>query len=316
MAIFRVNKTSNYTVMSNHHLQDKNLSLKAKGLLSWMLSLPEDWDYSVNGIVACHKEGEDAIKSALSELKTYGYLIVSKLKPESYIDDNGDKVIIRKQIEYEYNVYEQPMYFQDTENQATGFQSLDFQDTENPTQINTKEQNTNIPNTYNKAQAGPASVEISSKRNFRRNKEILSDDLASAKDIVSQTKKQKEKAPIDVQCLDEIERDSYGFDKETKQMLAQYIQFVTATGDSRRVKDLKLWRKKLTSLLELSHNDNIVMRKIIKQSLDNKWYKFVEYEEHTTQSRTNVPTVDNLIHQSQRGEDIIAQRIARGIKAY
>ena len=167
-----------------------------------------------------------------------------------------------------------------------------------------------------KAQAGPASVEVSSKRNFRRNKEVLSDDLASAKDIVSQTKKQKEKAPIDVQCLDEIERDSYGFDKETKQMLAQYIQFVTATGDSRRVKDLKLWRKKLTSLLELSHNDNIVMRKIIKQSLDNKWYKFVEYEEHTTQSRTNVPTVDNLIHQSQRGEDIIAQRIARGIKAY
>ena len=62
MATFRVNKNKDYTIMSNHHLRDKNLSLKAKGLLSFMLSLPENWDYSINGLVAVSKEGKKAYK--------------------------------------------------------------------------------------------------------------------------------------------------------------------------------------------------------------------------------------------------------------
>ena len=74
MAVIRVEKTKNYTVMSNHHLRDKNLSLKAKGLLSYMLSLPDDWDYSVRGLVSCLKEGKDGIQAALHELEQYGYL--------------------------------------------------------------------------------------------------------------------------------------------------------------------------------------------------------------------------------------------------
>lgn len=74
MAVIRVEKTKNYTVMSNYHLRDKNLSLKAKGLLSYMLSLPDDWDYSVRGLVACLKEGKDGIQAALHELEKYGYL--------------------------------------------------------------------------------------------------------------------------------------------------------------------------------------------------------------------------------------------------
>jgi DnaD/phage-associated family protein len=74
MAVIRVEKTKNYTVMSNYHLKDKNLSLKAKGLLSYMLSLPDDWDYSVRGLVSCLKEGKDGIQAALHELEKYGYL--------------------------------------------------------------------------------------------------------------------------------------------------------------------------------------------------------------------------------------------------
>ena len=70
MAVFRVNKNKNYTVMSNYHLRDKNLSLKAKGLLSLMLSLPEDWDYTVRGLSAINKESLGAIQSALKELET------------------------------------------------------------------------------------------------------------------------------------------------------------------------------------------------------------------------------------------------------
>lgn len=98
MSVFRVNKTRDFTVMSNYHLRDKSLSLKAKGLLSMMLALPDDWDYSVNGLVAICKEDVRAVKSALSELKDHGYLVVTKLYPD------GE----RKRIEYMYDIYEQP----------------------------------------------------------------------------------------------------------------------------------------------------------------------------------------------------------------
>ena len=66
---FKIEKNKNYTIMSNYHLRDKNLSLKAKGLLSFMLSLPENWDYSLSGLIAVCKEQESSIKSTLKELK-------------------------------------------------------------------------------------------------------------------------------------------------------------------------------------------------------------------------------------------------------
>ena len=73
MAIFRIEKNKNYTVMSNYHFKEKNMTLKAKGLLSLMLSLPDDWDYSINGLVAICKENETSIKNTLEELKKFGY---------------------------------------------------------------------------------------------------------------------------------------------------------------------------------------------------------------------------------------------------
>ena len=74
MAVFRVERTHNYTVMSNYHLRDKNLSLKAKGLLSLMLSLPEDWDYTLVGLARINAEGKDAIRAAVVELEKAGYV--------------------------------------------------------------------------------------------------------------------------------------------------------------------------------------------------------------------------------------------------
>ena len=74
MAIFRVERTHNYTVMSNYHLRDRNLSLKAKGLLSQMLSLPEDWDYTLAGLARINAEGKDAIRAAVVELEKTGYV--------------------------------------------------------------------------------------------------------------------------------------------------------------------------------------------------------------------------------------------------
>ena len=80
MSVFKIEKNKNYTVMSNYHLRDKNLSYKAKGLLSFMLSLPEDWDYSINGLVSISKEKVKAIRNILQELQRYGYLVIEKNK--------------------------------------------------------------------------------------------------------------------------------------------------------------------------------------------------------------------------------------------
>ena len=75
MAVFRVERTKDYTVMSNHHLKNKNLSLKAKGLLSQMLSLPEEWDYSLKGLAKINKESVDAVRTAVLELESTGYVV-------------------------------------------------------------------------------------------------------------------------------------------------------------------------------------------------------------------------------------------------
>ena len=75
MAVFRIEKTRDYTVMSNHHLRNAGLSLKSKGLLSMMLSLPEDWNYTTKGLAKICKEGTDSIGSALKELERTGYIV-------------------------------------------------------------------------------------------------------------------------------------------------------------------------------------------------------------------------------------------------
>jgi len=84
MAIFRVEKNKNYTVMSNYHLKDKNLTLKSKGLLSLILSLPEEWNYTTRGLAAICKEGVDCIGASLRELEDTGYINRNKLR-----DNNG-----------------------------------------------------------------------------------------------------------------------------------------------------------------------------------------------------------------------------------
>ena len=97
MAVFRVEKTKNYTVMANHHLKDRRLSLRSKGLLSVMLSLPEEWDYTLKGLAVISKEGVDAIGEAVKELERAGYIIRSRQR-----DDHG------RLRGMEYVIYEQP----------------------------------------------------------------------------------------------------------------------------------------------------------------------------------------------------------------
>lgn len=97
MSVMRIHKTKNFTVMSNYHFKEKGMSLKAKGLLSLMLSLPDDWNYSVSGLVKLSKDGKDSVMSALAELETFGYLTRERIK-----NDNGQFSGV------EYNIYEEP----------------------------------------------------------------------------------------------------------------------------------------------------------------------------------------------------------------
>lgn len=80
MAVFRIEKTRDYTVMSNYHLRDMSLSLKAKGLLSLMLSLPENWDYTMKGLARICKDGIDSISGGIRELEAHGYLIRARVR--------------------------------------------------------------------------------------------------------------------------------------------------------------------------------------------------------------------------------------------
>lgn len=126
MATFRVEKNKSYTVMSNHHLRNNKLSLKAKGLLSQMLSLPEEWDYTLSGLAAINKESKDAIRSAVVELEQAGYI-----QRRQTTDADG------KFAGNEYIIHEEPLSvsplsgFPTTENPSPGNPL-----TENPTEIN------------------------------------------------------------------------------------------------------------------------------------------------------------------------------------
>ena len=126
MSVFRVEKNNNYTVMANYHLRDKELSFKAKGLLSYMLSLPEDWDYSLNGLASVSKEGIKAIKNIIGELKEQGYLKINKIRKE-----NG-------QYQYEYLIREIPEGIEPEYQKGYAVKG----EPEKGIQINTNKQNT------------------------------------------------------------------------------------------------------------------------------------------------------------------------------
>ena len=155
MATFRVNKTSDYTVISNYHLREKEMSLKAKGLLTLMLSLPEDWDYSISGLASICAENETAIKTGLKELKKFGYLRISKIFPNKergnkkieYIYEIFEKPLGEDKRQKEQEIEKQPLEKQKIENQGVENLPLESQAVENQGQLSTKELNTNKLNT-------------------------------------------------------------------------------------------------------------------------------------------------------------------------
>ena len=175
MCVCRVNKTKNYTVMSNYHLQDKRLSIKAKGLLSFMLSLPDDWDYTVRGLAYFSNDGIWCITNTLNELKRFGYLVVTKLTPDK--TKSG-------RIEYVYDIFEESQIKDNYVEKKSrmekrksrklssaaiytrrGFSTLEKTNLENRAQ-----QNTNIQNTKDTKKEKNEDTEVSEKKEKEKDK--------------------------------------------------------------------------------------------------------------------------------------------------
>lgn len=191
--VYRVDKKENFTVMGNYHLRSKNLSLKAIGLLCKVLSLPDDWEYSVAGLTSICKEGKQAIKTALDELEKWGYLEMTMLTPDQtksgrieYVYtfyEHSDKDVLGE------NITDSSIYYgsdkeqrancdtyqdsvkQDTEKQPLVFQNAETQFSDNPTQSNIKDKITenkllNDEISINQSISSTKSVEKSSDRSM------------------------------------------------------------------------------------------------------------------------------------------------------
>ena len=143
MAVFRVERNKGYTVMSNHHLRNKELSLKAKGLLSQMLSLPEDWDYTLKGLSLINREQIDAIREAIKELERAGYIVRSRERDEKGRLRGADYVIFEQPQPPtpDLPTLENPTLDNPMQEKPT----LEKPTLENPTQLNKDIQRTDLP---------------------------------------------------------------------------------------------------------------------------------------------------------------------------
>ena len=204
MAVFRVEKNKGYTVMSNHHLRNKGLTLKAKGLLSQMLSLPEEWDYTLAGLSHINREKIDAIREAVRELERAGYIQRSR--------ERDDKGRLRGA---DYVIFEQPqpptVDLPTLENPTLDNPTQEKPTLENPTQLNkelsiTEKSNTDLSSTHSIPIHSPNPLPLAAEPPERKGneatdaykiyEEIIKDNIEY--DILAQDKH------IDIDRLDEI----------------------------------------------------------------------------------------------------------------
>ena len=168
MAIFRIHKTRNYTVMSNRHLNDRRLSYKAIGLLSKMLSLPDDWDFTVAGLVTLAKDGKESVTSAIKELEAAGYVRRTRLQ-----DEKG------RFAGYDYDVFEEPREVQPEAGEKdaqplTGNPFPGNPSTGNPPQVITKPLSTKGPITKKEDREDKGDREGGSGERFRHDPQLFS----------------------------------------------------------------------------------------------------------------------------------------------
>ena len=265
MGICRVKKTTDYTVMSNYHLKDKNLSLKAIGLLSKVLSLPDGWDYSISGLVSICKENETAIKSALKELKNYGYLVVEKIAPNN--KNNG-------KWEYIYTFYEIPKDIEILDTEILDTENLPLE---------------NIP--LNKVNNKSNTKQLNS--NILYNNKLLYNDVKSSTEnnsFLQSSKKSKQSrydkyiSLIDDFMFNNIITD----DTEIKQLLTQHLNMlIEMNNESNRQLYSNQYKGILNKFTELIRekikggkiNKQKFIKNSIQQSITKNWVNFFDIKE-------------------------------------
>ena len=258
--VFRVFKNKNYTVMSNYHLRDKELSLKAKGLLSWMLSNDDDWDYSIKGIVANCKENETAIESALAELKDRGYVHVTKLMPNQ--TKSG-------RIEYVYDILEEPK-------QGGDFLPLENQVVENPVQRSTnrrstKERSNTIPKgivTEVTTEENDTDTSDSLKDSISEyESKMYSEDRRKIRKIDTEQPKKKKMSLWD-KCVQII--NEFTDDEKLRSVLTEFLKMRLSIKD--KVMYAPQW-KAMLERMSLLKGDPV---RIVSQSLEHGWAGFYD----------------------------------------
>lgn len=247
MSVFRVHKTANYTVMSNQHLRDTNLTLKAKGLMSIMLSLPDDWDYSASGLATLSLGGEDVVKSALKELEEHHYLKRTAIREKGVIKD------------WQYDIYENPETLENIESQPQGEKPLVAKPlVENQPQINTY--------ILNKEEINNNSTNVELEQPTVTRKSLITVD----KSIKTETSHNRKKNLYE-KCLDKIDALIDCKDIEVKERLTEYLKVRLER------KDIQFgssgFEGMIKKLLRLSDNSTERLA-IIQQSIDRNYPTF------------------------------------------
>ena len=200
MAVFRVERNKGYTVMSNHHLRNKELSLKAKGLLSQMLSLPEDWDYTLKGLSLINREKIDAIREAIKELERAGYIVRSRERDEKGRLRGADYVIFEQPQPptpdlptLENPTLDNPTLEKPTQEKPT---------LENPTQLNKDIQRTDLP------KKEKSNTDLSSTHSIP----ILSPNPSPCREAAAPPERKRKEATDAYSVYEEIIKDNIEYD--------------------------------------------------------------------------------------------------------
>ena len=261
MAVFRVEKNQNYSVMSNYHLRDENLTLKAKGLLSQMLSLPDGWDYTLTGLAQINREGKDAIRTAVQELEQAGY-IIRRQTHDSAGNFAGN----------EYIIYEQPTTLPTAQAYAEYGPEEESPLSENPTtDAPSLENPTTVPSSEN-----PSSEKPSTENPTQLNKDI------SSKDNKRKNKKKKptytpltdtELSAYVIRCIQSVAQPSWSAESKN----ALYIHVMQLYSEEREVRKARPMRTETSirrtfeKLQRWAGSNPVAMVEILSEALANGW---------------------------------------------